>query len=80
MSHPRMCSLPHGHALALVSLSAFLSHGLGKWTTHPLSTYWMLKRFTCISSLTPPSEAVPIIALLYRWRNRSSESLLGILG
>lgn len=36
--------------------------------------------FTCISSPTPPSEAVPIIALLYRWENQGSVGLLGVQG
>lgn len=36
--------------------------------------------FTCIASPTPPSEAVPIIALLYRWENQGSVSLLGVPG
>ena len=49
--------------LVLSACPPVLSHkGRPEGPTHPLSTYWMLTHFTYISSLTPPSEAVPVIA------------------
>ena len=65
--------------------SAYLAVHLPKprrGQTAPTSVEHMLdtEASTCISSPAPPSEAVPIIALLYGWENQGSVDLLGVLG